>query len=65
MIGMLAPVNLHDQPRSQTHEIRDILPNRHLATKSIAAHAPLTQVVPKTPFGVRRIRAQSACVCGQ
>ncbi len=62
-LRMLSTIELHDQPSADAHEVDDVSTNRHLPPESIAAQPPMAQVVPETPFGIRRVQAQSARVC--
>jgi hypothetical protein len=56
-IGVLPAIKFNNQARAYTDEIRDESPDRHLASESIPTHASVAQVVPETPFGIRRVRA--------
>jgi len=56
-LGMLPTVQLDDQSRTNTHEIHDESPDRHLSSKSITAQWPMPQVKPETLLGVSRVRA--------
>ena len=52
-LGMLTAIKLDDQSRSNANEIHNVSSNPHLSPKPKATQAPMSQVVPETPLGVR------------
>ena len=56
-LRMLPTIKLDDQPRTQTDEIHDVTPKRHLSAESIAAQMPVADESPQDPFRVGGILA--------
>jgi hypothetical protein len=56
-IRVLPAIELDDQSRPDAHEIPDKSADQHLSAEPIAAQPAMPQVIPKTSFGVGRVRA--------
>jgi len=57
MLEMLTAVELDDESRSQTHEIRYVSAELGLPTESITAELAVAQEIPETAFGVAGVQA--------
>jgi hypothetical protein len=53
-LGVLAPIDLHDEPFLSTGKIYDVRPDRLLTHEFKSAQRPRTKVVPKLAFGACR-----------
>jgi hypothetical protein len=53
-IGVLAAIELNDQPCFDTCEVNDVSGNRQLSAELEVAQAPPTQMCPKKSLDIRR-----------
>ncbi len=58
LIGVLAAVELNDQQRFHSSEIRDVRPDRHLAAKLDAVELSIAEMLPKLLFRFSRLLPQ-------
>jgi len=58
LLGMLAAVELDDQQRFHSREIRNVGPDRHLAAKLDTVELSIAEMLPKLLFRFRRLLTQ-------
>ena len=60
LLGVLIPIEFHDEAPFETDEIGDVGSDRGLPTESATVELTVAQVIPQMPFGLRLILAQMA-----
>ena len=57
LVGMVATINLDDEPAVEADEVHDVSPERHLTTKAIA-ELLFAKMTPEQSFGISHFAAE-------